>query len=219
MIHELAGNPDFGHLKVQLEPGERILVESGAMAHMTLGLDVKSRLMGGFMRAMMRKMFAGESLLVGEYSGPKGGQITLSPSMPGMVLHRTMNGSNPLYLQGGSFLAGTPGLELTTRFGGLRALFSGEGLFFLHVDGAGELYYTAHGAIIEKEIDGIFVVDTGHVVGWEPGLTWKIRGMGNLFSTFFSGEGLVIEFTGRGKLLLQSRSFGGFTSWLGGYCR
>lgn len=219
MEFALEGNPDFGHVNVALGPGEKLLVESGAMAHMSANLNVVSRLMGGFGKALFRKLVAGESLLVGEYSAADGGTLSISPGMPGTVLHRAMDGGSDMFMQAGAFLACTPGVAVDTRFGGLRAIFSGEGLFFLYLSGTGDLFYNASGAIVEKEVDGTFIVDTGHVVGWEPSLAWRIRGMGSLFSTLFSGEGLVLEFSGRGKLLLQSRSLGGFTGWLGGYCR
>ncbi len=219
MKFDIQGNPDFGHLNLALASSEKVLVESGAMAYMTAGMDVNSRFMGGFLKALFRRLVAGESLLVGEYSSPEGGDISISPSLPGMVQHRQMNGNSPVFMQAGAFLAASPGVTLATRFGGLRAIFSGEGLFFLYLDGQGDLFYNAYGSIIEKEIDGTYIVDTGHVVGWEPSLEWKIRGMGNLFSTFFSGEGLVLEFQGKGKVWLQSRSFGGLTGWLSGFCR
>jgi len=220
MKFDIRGNPDYGHVDFQLDPGETVLVESGAMAYMSSHMELNSRCMGGLLQALLRKILTSESLMAGEYT-PNGsaGELSISPSWPGTVLHRQLDGSKPLILQPGAFLACTPGIELTTMFGGLRAIFSGEGLFFLNCAGKGDLFFNAYGAIIEKDIDGTFIVDTGHVVGWEPGLEWTIRGMGNLFSTIFSGEGLVIEFKGKGKLLLQTRCESGLVSWLSGYCR
>ena len=56
------------------------------------------------------------------------------------------------------------------------------------------------------DITGPFTVDNAHVVAWEPTLDYKIAGMGNLKSTFLSGEGLVMKFNGHGKLYLQTRT-------------
>ena len=80
--------------------------------------------------------------------------------------------------------------------------------------GTGELFFNSFGSIVEKEIDGSFVVDTSHVVAWEPGLSYSIRGMGGIKSTLLSGEGLVMEFSGSGKLYLQTRTLPGLASWL-----
>jgi len=218
---ELAGTPDFGHIRFHLDPNEKVLVESGAMAAMDNSIGVDTRMMGGFLSAVGRKLFAGESLMVGEYTGgAQGGRLHISPGIPGDVVHRQVGGKATL-LQAGAFLACTPGVNLSTVFGGLRAIFSGEGMFFLKVTGSGDLWINAYGSIVEKELAAgeEFVVDTGHVVGWEEGATWSITGMGNLFSTFFSGEGLVIRFTGPGKIWLQTRSMGALAGWLTGYCR
>lgn len=213
---EILGNPDFGTLECELEPGQCLLVEGGAMAYMDDGMDVSTRLMGGFLKALIRRVFAGESLFVGEYSHPQGGLLAVSPAVPGRVVHRRMKGQT-LYLQAGAFLACTPGVYIGTKFGGFRAMFSGEGMFFLECTGSGDLYLNAHGDVIEKEINGTFVVDTGHIVGWESSLNWKIRGMGSLFSTLFSGEGLVLEFSGRGKIWVQTRTISGFAGWVRGF--
>ena len=183
------------------------------MSWMDTGMKVKARLMGGFLRALVRKITGGESLFVGEYSCDREGEVAFSPARPGTVMQRTMAGDT-ITLTGGSFFACTPGIELSTKFGGLKSMFSGEGLFFMECSGTGELFFNSFGSIVEKEIDGSFVVDTGHVVAWEPGLSYSIRGMGGLKSTMLSGEGLVMEFSGRGKLYLQTRTMGGIASWL-----
>ena len=187
------------------------------MACMDAGMEVRSRIMGGFLKGMFRRLFGGESLFGGEYSHPQGGNLCLSPSLPGRVCHRVLKGET-ITLQAGAFMACSPDIVLGTKFGGLRSLVSGEGAFFLTCGGHGDLFFNAYGDVLEKEIDGPFVVDTGHVVGWESTVNWTVRGMGSWKSTLFSGEGLVIEFTGRGKVWLQTRHEGGLTGWLSGYC-
>ncbi len=213
MDFTIDGNPDYGQITVRISPGETFIAESGAMAWMDSGLDVKARLLGGFLPALIRKLTGGESLFVGEYIAGSEGSVTFSPSRPGMVVQRTLSGDS-ITLTAGSFMACTPGIELKTRFGGLRSLFSGEGLFFVECSGNGELFFNSFGGIVEKDVDGSFVVDTSHVVAWDPGLTFSIRGMGGLKSTLLSGEGLAMEFSGRGKLYLQTRTLGGAASWL-----
>ena len=65
-----------------------------------------------------------------------------------------------------------------------------------------------------KEINGEFIVDTGHVVAFDPSLDYSISGMGNFKSTMLSGEGLVMRFKGSGKLYLQTRNVSSVASWL-----
>jgi uncharacterized protein (TIGR00266 family) len=159
--------------------------------------------------------------MMGEYTATRdGSEVMISPGIPGEVVQREIVGSG-LTLQAGSFLACTPGVELGTVFGGLRAIFSGEGMFFLSVGGSGQLWFNAYGSILERDLSfgEELVVDTGHVVGWEKEVTWSISGVGNIFSTVFSGEGLVLRFKGPGKVYLQTRSLGALSGWLTGYCR
>ena len=213
MEHNIDGNPDYGHLTVSLNRGETFVAEGGAMAWMSEGMDVKARLLSGFVSAFIRKLVGGESLFVGEFSHPSGGRATFSPSLPGEISHRKMSGES-FILTGGSFMACTRGIDLKTKFGGLRAMFSGEGAFFIECSGEGDLFFNTFGALIEKEIDGSFTVDTGHVVAWEPSLSYSIRGMGGLKSTLLSGEGVAMQFSGRGKIYLQTRTMDSLANWL-----
>ena len=213
MEYRIDGNPDYGQLTVDLGPEDSFIAEAGSMAWMSDGMQVKARLLGGFFKALIRKAVGGESLFVGEYRHPRGGSVTFSPDRPGAVLKRTLNG-DMFILTSGSFMASTPGVKLKTRFAGLRGLFSGEGAFFVECTGSGELFYNSFGAVLEKQVDGSFIVDTGHVVAWEPGLTYSIRGMGGIKSTLLSGEGLIMSFSGTGKIYLQTRTMSGLSGWL-----
>ncbi|MHB8973938.1 MAG: TIGR00266 family protein [Pirellulaceae bacterium] len=217
MKFDISGNPSYGDLTVALAAGESMWCEGGAMSRMSSHLELRTRLVGGLLKSVIRRLVGGESLLISEYSAPSMAFVALTPSCPGSVLHRKMNGDR-FYLTAGSFLACSPGMQLETRFGGLRAFFSGEGGFLLEVSGQGDLFFSSYGGVVEKEIDGELVVDTGHVVAWEPSLSYTIGGMGGLKQTLFSGEGLVMRFSGRGKLYLQTRQMPALAGWLTPYC-
>ena len=217
MEFQILGNPDYGELTVALSPGEVLRCESGAMSRMSRSMDVRARMMGGFLSALGRKLFGGESLFVGEYTAEQGGWMSLAPGVPGSVQHHDLSRGS-LMLTAGSFLACSPDVTLRTRFGGLRYLFSGEGGFFLQVGGTGDVFYNTYGAVVEKDVNGEITVDTGHVVAWEPTLEYSIAGMGGLKSTLFSGEGLVMKFRGRGRIFLQTRTMSESASWLSPFC-
>jgi len=211
--YEVHGNPDYGHIDLALEPGEKVYTEGGAMSRMTPGLDLKIRMMGGLLRSVARRVLGGESFFLNEYQGPQGGELSISPKLPGTVVHRRV-GPGEFVMTATSFLAASDGVDLVTRFGGLRSIFSGEGAFLLIARGQGDLFFNAYGGVVERDLDGELTVDTGHVVGWEPSLRYQIKGMGGLKQTLFSGEGLVMQFSGRGKLWLQSRTLGATAGWL-----
>ncbi len=218
MQFEIEGNPDYGLLLLKLERGDKILIESGAMSWMTADLDMKSTLLGGFVSALARKFLGGESFFLGEYGGDRGGEMALSPATPGSILHRRLEGET-LWLTAGAFLACTPGITLSTKFGGLKALFSREGAFLIQASGHGDLFGHSYGSILEREVDGALRVDNGHVVAWEPSLDYRIGTMGGVKSTLFSGEGLVMNFEGRGKIWLQTRTLVATAGWITPFLR
>ena len=117
-------------------------------------------------------------------------------------------------IQASSFLAASPGVGVKLKFGGLRSLFGGEGLFLIEAEGNGELFINSYGAVKTMEVDGTFIIDTGHIVAFDPALSFDVKRVGSWKSTLFSGEGLVCEFSGKGTLYYQTRNLGAFVSWL-----
>jgi uncharacterized protein (AIM24 family) len=43
---------------------------------------------------------------------------------------------------------------------------------------------------------------------------FQVRRVGGMKSTLFSGEGLVVDLTGPGRVLMQTRSSDAFLAWL-----
>lgn len=219
MQTRIVGNPDYGELVAELAAGERLLAVSGAMNWMSTDLGMKARLMGGFIRSFARKFLGGASLFITEFTAPRdGSRIGLAPTLPGAIRSVTLDGGS-FWLTAGSFLAATPGIELRTKFYGFRAFFSGKGAFLIQASGRGEVWFNAYGALVERELDGELVVDTGHVCAFDPSLDYRIGGMGGVKQTLFSGEGLVLRFSGRGRVYLQTRNLGGTAGWLSPFCR
>jgi uncharacterized protein (TIGR00266 family) len=188
------------------------------MSRMSADMDLRTRMAGGVVKSLFRAVGARESFLLSEYSSGEPGFVTVAPTTPGAVVHREMHGEK-LMLSAGSFLAVSDGISLRTRFGGLKALFSGEGAFLFEAEGEGDLLFNSYGAIVERELDGDLTVDTGHVVAWESSLDYSIEGMGGLKQTLFSGEGLVMRFAGTGKIWLQTRTLRETAGWITPYLR
>jgi uncharacterized protein (TIGR00266 family) len=119
------------------------------------------------------------------------------------------------YLQSGAYVAHIgDGLQLDTKWGGVKSFFSGVGFFMLRAVGPGTLFYAAYGAIHEVQVEHSYVCDTGHIVGFSPGLTYSVRKFGGFKGLFFSGEGLICEFQGHGSLMLQTRNPSSLASFL-----
>jgi len=201
---------------VELGGGERIVVESGSMVAMSPDLQVQTKMKGGLMKSLARSVLGGESFFINTFqAGNNGGKIQLAPTLPGDVFTMELGGESYL-VQSGSFLASSEGVETDTKWGGAKTFFGGEGLIMLRCSGSGTLIWSSYGAIHEVDLAAgeSFTVDTGHLVAFSEKLGFRVRTIGGLASTFLGGEGLVVDLTGPGKVLLQTRSVGAFMDWL-----
>jgi uncharacterized protein (TIGR00266 family) len=216
----LYGKPSFGYAEIKLEPGEKIITESGAMATMSSSIDLKAKLNGGFFKGLIRKYFGNESLFVNEFSN-KGSQtatMTITQPTPGDLILKEMQNED-IFLQPSAFVACEEGLKISLKFAGFTSFIAREGLFKIKVSGTGKLLFGAYGNIMERNVNGEMIVDTGHLVAYEPQIKLKLQMAGGIISSFTSGEGLVTRVEGNGKIWIQSRSLSGLASWLNKFFR
>ncbi len=223
---DVEAKPSYGLAVVTLDKGESFISESGAMVAMSSGLKVDTKFNGvgdgsfmGKIKAMLvglaRKFLAGESLFINQFDAEKDGQqVMIAPTLVGDVEKIRLKEGKTITVQATSYLGSGKNVDVGLIWGGFSMLFGGEGAFFLECSGKGPLLINAYGAIEKVEIDGGYVVDTGHVVGWEGNLEYKIKKAGGWKSTLLSGEGLVLEFTGTGTLWLQTRNLGSLLGWI-----
>lgn len=203
--------PDFGFVTVKIPAGQTIKVEASSMATMDVNLKMKTKAKGGFGRFL-----TGENIFINEFTAENGvGEIGIAPGSPGDIDHVYLEEGDSIYLQNSAFVASGMGINVETKWQGLKkGFFSGEKLFLIKCSGKGDLWFNTYGAIIELDVDGDYVVDTGHIVGFTGGLDYEIKAVGGLKSLFLSGEGLVCKFKGKGKVWIQTRKFAPFASWI-----
>jgi uncharacterized protein (TIGR00266 family) len=216
MRHELLQRPDFGMVRVFFErAGESLLVESSAMVAKDTAVQMKTALQGGMMAAAKRKLLGGESLFQNTFTATQPGQtLWLAAAPEGDVDVFDMQ-SEPLMMASGAFLACAPSVQLDTKWGGARGFFSGAGLFLLKAQGTGPLFFSSYGGIHTVDIgERGYICDTSHIVAFTGGLQFNVRKVGGLKSLFLSGEGLVCEFRGRGRLWMATRSADALASFL-----
>ena len=199
---------------VQLDAGESVRAETGAMVSMSGHVQVDSGVQGGLLKGAMRKVLGGESFFLNTFTAQGApGHVTFAPSLPGDVAQHPVNGE--LYVQSGSYLAGDPGVEVDVKWGGARSFFSSEGLFLLHLKGHGDVLMSSFGAIHKVDLDNdSVIIDTGHIVAFESSLQWSVKKVSGILTSLISGEGLVAEFKGTGSVWLQTRSNQAFLDWL-----
>ena len=201
---------------IRLGPNEEIRVESGAMVSTSQGVTVETKAAGGILKSLARSVLAGESFFQNTFRAPAGGgEVTVAPAPPGDLFVLELRNES-LMVQSGSYVASEMGIHLDTKWGGAKTFFASEGLIMLRASGTGKLLLSSFGAIHEVNLQAgqTYTVDTGHLVAFSEGIGFKVRRVGGLKSTIFSGEGLVVDLTGPGRVLLQTRSTDAFLSWL-----
>ncbi len=203
MKYEILTKPSYALAEVTLDPGEQVIGDSGAMTWMEGEIETKTSTRGGFLAGLKRKVLSGESFFQNTFTaGPAGGKIGFAPGIPGDIVPFELE--SELFLQKGAYLASVPTVKCDAKWDGLRGFFN-EGLFILRCTGHGTLFFHSYGDIQEIDVDGDYLVDNGYAVAWEPSLEYRLTRARKIRSFLF-GDQILLRFTGRGRLWVQSRS-------------
>jgi uncharacterized protein (TIGR00266 family) len=212
---EILHRPSYSLAVARLAAGERIRAEPGAMVSFSEGVEIETKMEGGLFKSLGRAMLGGESLFQNFWkAGPQGGEVTLAPELPGDIVPIEMKGETVL-VQVSCFMASEVGVDISAKISS-KAFMAGEGLSILEAKGSGKLLVSSYGAIYERDIaqGEKYIVDSSHLVAFDGTLQVRPRPVGGLKSTLLSGEGLVIELTGPGRVYIQTRSPQALINWI-----
>jgi uncharacterized protein (TIGR00266 family) len=211
-------SPAFAVARVNLEPGEQLKAESGAMMAMSAGVDLQASTQGGVMKGLKRSFLGGESLFVSTFTAPAGGGwVDVAHHLTGDVIVAGILPDQPMNVTKGCWLASSATVELDTRWGGFKSLFGGEGGFLIHAHGQGTILLACYGAIdtVDLAAGERLTIDSGHVVAYGPTVEFQLRKASNGFVQMLkSGEGFVFDFTGPGWVMTQSRNPSALAAWV-----
>jgi uncharacterized protein (TIGR00266 family) len=220
--YEVFGD-DMQIVEVELDPGETVIAEAGAMNYMEDGITFQAR-MGDGSKAddgilgkllnVGKRVLTGESIFLTHFTNEGRGKkrVSFAAPYPGKIVPVDMTKvGGELFCQKDAFLAaalGTRvGIAFTKRLG--TGFFGGEGFILQHLIGDGMVFVHAGGTVIKKELkNDMLRVDTGCLVAFTKGVDYDIQRAGSLKSMFFGGEGLFLaSLSGTGIVLLQSLPF------------
>jgi uncharacterized protein (TIGR00266 family) len=217
-------------LHVSLTKGEKIYCESDAMVMMETTLDLRGKMTGGIGSAIMRRFANGESFFQQHIEAVRGdGDCLLSPNLPG-AMQVVDVGAKQYLLNDGAFVAASSGTEMKVRTQNLgNALFAQSGGFFvMETSGTGQVVVSGFGSMFQLDVEPgkDVIIDNSHVVCWDSTLHYEISvttgssggglgGMlGNMLNSVTSGEGIVLRFSGKGKVHICSRNRDNFLEWV-----
>lgn len=192
-----------------LDAGETMITESGAMSWMSPNMKMETT-SGGGIGKMLGRAFSGESLFLNRYTAQGGvGQIAFASSFPGSIRAFNVEPGFDLVAQKSAFLASTSGVELSVffqkRFG--SGLFGGEGFIMQKLTGNGTVFLEFDGYVKEYELGAgqQMIIDTGYLAAMSATCSVDIQTVPGVKNMLFGGEGLFnTVLTGPGKVYLQS---------------
>ncbi len=220
--YEIFGD-DMQVVEVELDPGETVIAEAGAMNWMEDGITFEAKMGDGSQpdQGLMGKLLdvgkravTGEALFMTHFTNEGYGKkrAAFSAPYPGKIIPLDMASmGGELICQKDAFLCAALGTRVTIafnkRFG--AGFFGGEGFILQKLKGDGMAFIHAGGMVVEKQLKGETLrVDTGCIVGFSPAIDYDIQRAGNLKSMFFGGEGMFLAtLSGHGRVFLQSLPF------------
>jgi uncharacterized protein (TIGR00266 family) len=212
MEYKISGD-NLQLVTAQIQPGEKIFAEAGAMVYMSGNVTMEAKMRGGLLKGIGRK-FMGESLFLTEFTSSSGtGIASFGGNAPGTILAVDIGPQKEFLVQKDAFLIAEDGVELSVAFQKRlgAAFFGGEGFILERLSGKGKVFIHACGDFVEHDLkpDQILKVDTGSVVGWDASVTYDIERVAGIKTMFFGGEGIFLTtLKGPGKVVIQSLDLG-----------
>jgi len=205
---------DMQTVAIELDPGEGVRAETGAMLYMEDGIEMQTSTGGGLFQGFKR-MITGESFFITTFThkGTGKSHVAFGAPYPGKIVPLDLGALGGTFLcQKDAFLCAAQGIEIdvafTKKFG--AGLFGGEGFILQKLTGDGLAFIHAGGTIVERELaqGETLRVDTGCLVALAPTVDYDIQMLGGFKNMLFGGEGLFLaSLTGPGRVYLQGLPF------------
>lgn len=221
--YEIFGD-DMQIVEVELDPGETVIAEAGAMNYVEQDITFEAKMGDGStpnegvigkLLAVGKRALTGESIFMTHFTHAGGAEkrrVAFAAPFPGKIIPVDLSQvGGEITCQKDSFLCAAKGTQVTIAFNKRLGVgfFGGEGFILQKLKGDGKAFLHAGGTVIERELKGETLrVDTGCIVAFSPGIDYSIERSGNLKSMFFGGEGLFLAtLRGHGRVYLQSLPF------------
>ena len=218
MKYEIKYKPSYSMLVVNLDQGETITAESGAMTYMDPNVEAHTRKREkSFWGSLGLSIIGGQSFWVNDYTANQGPAEAAFVSAPvGDITMLEVKQDKGYVIQKSAYIASTQNVDLDVKWEGFTKGLFGQGLFMLKVKGEGQLFINTFGAIDKHVLQPgqTMIVDNFHLVGFSDTCSYTVTKFGGLKETLLGGEGLVTRITGPGEIYIQTKNLREFVDWL-----
>jgi uncharacterized protein (TIGR00266 family) len=218
MKYEIKYKPSYSLLVVNLEQGEKITAESGAMTYMDPHVEVHTRKREKSLLGTLGLTFFGrQSFWVNDYIASQGaGEAAFVSAPVGDIEMLEIKPNQGYIIQKSAYIASTENVDLDIKWEGFTKGLFGQGLFMIKVTGNGKLFINTFGALDKHTLNPgqSMIVDNFHLVAFSDTCNYKVTKFGGLKETLLGGEGLVTNITGPGDIYIQTKNLKEFVDWL-----
>jgi len=218
MKYDIKYKPSYSMLVVNLEQGESITAEAGAMTYMNPNIEPKTRkreksLLGSIGLTILGR----QSFWVNDYIAATGpGEVAFVSAPVGDIETLEVKPDQGYIVQKAAYIASTETVDLDVKWEGFTKGLFGQGVFMLKAKGNGLLFINTFGAIDKHTVKAgqTLIVDNFHLVAFSDSCNYKVTKFGGLKETLLGGEGLVTQITGPGDIYIQTKNLREFVEWL-----
>ncbi len=209
-------------LEIQLTGGEAVYTESGGMAWMSEGIDMKTSGRGGLGK-MLGRALSGESLFLTTYTCESDrATIVFTPESPGHIIPVPLQAGHSMIAQKDAFMVAEDDVQIEMHFRKRlgAGLFGGEGFILQKLTGPGLAFVEIAGEVLQYDLAAgkTIKVDPGHIAMYEPTVDYDIQMVKGVTNVFFGGEGLFLAtLRGPGKVWLQTMPLSNLAGAIGRY--
>ena len=218
MDYKIKYSPSYAMLVLNLEAGEKIVGEAGAMTYMSPNIEVNTRTRErSILSSIGLSILGGQSLFVNDYLASGGpGELGLVAAPVGDIQVMKVKQDQGFIVQRASYLASTENVDLDVKWEGFTKGLFGQGLFMIRVTGSGDLFINTFGAIDRHELGPgeELVVDNFHLVAFSDRCEYEVERIGGWKETILSGEGFVTRIRGPGEVYIQTKNLREFVDWI-----
>ena len=219
MKYKIYGEP-MPVVVCEMDQGESILCESGAMSWMSPNMQMQTS--GGGAGKMFGRLFSGESMFQNRYTAQNGaGLIAFASKFPGAIRAVEITPDAPVICQKGAFLASTVGVQMNVAFQQKfsTGFFGGEGFIMQKLSGSGIAFVEIDGSTMEYDLKAgqQMLIDTGYLAMMDATVKMEIQRVKGVKNALFGGEGLFNTMvTGPGRVVIQTMPISSFAALIAG---
>jgi len=216
--YEIKYRPSYALLVMNLEKGENVTAESGALTYMAPAIEVHTRKREkSLLGSLGLRIIGGQSFWVNDYTATEGpGEVSFVAAPVGDIEKLEVKPGQGYIIQKSAYIASTQGIDLDVKWEGFTKGLFGQGLFMIRASGNGQLFINTFGAIDTHLLNAgeTLIVDNFHLVGFSDSCSYSVKRFGGLKETLLSGEGLVTYITGPGEVHIQTKNLREFVDWI-----